>query len=71
MVRDRSSGLPVQDELDHFAWIYARTVDRTAEEFDAVNHPMLLVDQDQTKALIIQVPEPHREVFANLLGRLK
>jgi hypothetical protein len=50
VVRDRSDGLPVQDKLDHFARIHARTVNCTAEQFDAVDNPMPPVDQDQPRA---------------------
>jgi hypothetical protein len=68
VVLDRSSRLLVQHQLDDCPRIYAGAVNGTAKEFDAVNDLMPLIDRDLSKALIIQVPNPHRGYSPTLHG---
>src|SRR5579872_1294039 len=60
VIRQSPGGLFVQDQLNHLAWVDPCSVDRPAEELDAVDDAMPVIDQDEAEALVVEVAEPHR-----------
>jgi hypothetical protein len=71
VIHDARGGIFLQSDLHDFAGMHRRAINRAAEEIHALNDPVPFVEQDQSKHLIIQVPQAHRQVFTSLLRLLQ
>ena len=65
MNQHTGSRLLDQNQLHHFTRVNAGAVNGAAEQLDVLDDPMMAIDQDEAEHLIVQVPEPHREKFAD------
>ena len=61
----------LQSELHDFTWVYRCTVDRSAEQIEALYDPVPSVEQDQAKHLIVETAQARGQVFTRLLRRLQ
>ena len=68
MVREAGRSPFEQGELHHLARMHAGAAQSAAEQIDALNDPMPLVDQDESENLIVQMAETDRQVLPDPLG---
>src|ERR1700675_4384938 len=71
VIYDARCGTLLQSELHDFTRMHRCSVDRAAEEIDALDDPVPFIKEDQSEHLVIQVAQPHPQVFTGLLRRLQ